>query len=86
VAGAELITPASRTDPALVETGRRARGRHPRGGRQLDQLATPDEIAGSIDLPASVMTLSRSMVAAVKLAYGIREIAADHPGLAAPAR
>jgi hypothetical protein len=32
------------------------------------------------------MTLHRSMVAAVELAYVTREIAADHPGLAAPAR
>jgi hypothetical protein len=32
------------------------------------------------------MTLHRSMVAGVELAYVIREVAADHPGLAAPAR
>ena len=32
------------------------------------------------------MTLHRSMVAGVELAYVTREIAADHPGLAAPAR
>jgi hypothetical protein len=48
--------------------------------------ATPDQIAGRIDLPATTVTLHRSLVAGVELAYVIREIAADHPGLAALAR
>jgi hypothetical protein len=48
--------------------------------------ATPDEIAGRIDLPSTAMTLHRSPLAGVELAYVTREIAADHPGLAAPAR
>ena len=48
--------------------------------------ATPDQIAARIDLPATAMTLHRSMVAGVELANVTREIAADHPGLAAPAR
>jgi hypothetical protein len=48
--------------------------------------ATPDQIAGRIGLPATVMTLHRSLVAGVELAYITREIAADDPGLAAPAR
>jgi hypothetical protein len=82
---AELTSPASRTDPALVE----AAGHFaPLFARQSPTTgwATPDEIAGRIDLPATVMTLHRSMVSGVEVAYVIREIAADHPGLAGPAR
>ena len=37
-------------------------------------------------MPATVMTLHDSMVAGVELAYVTREVAADHPGLAAHAR
>jgi hypothetical protein len=40
--------------------------------------ATPDQIAGRIGLPATVMTLHRSLVAGVELAYITREICPDH--------
>jgi hypothetical protein len=84
---AELTTPASRTDPALIEAAGQLRVAIRSAVANQTSWATPDEIAGRIDLPATVMTLRRrSMVAGVELAYVTREIAADHPGLAAPAR
>ena len=83
---AELTTPASRTDPALVEAAGQLRAAIRAAVANQTGWATPDQIAGRIDLPATAMTLHRSMVAGVELAYVTREIAADHPGLAAPAR
>jgi hypothetical protein len=81
---AELTTPASRTDPALIEAAGQLRAAIRAAVANQTRWATPDEIAGRIDLPATVMTLHRSLVG--ELAYITREIAADHPGLAAPAR
>jgi len=83
---AELTTPASRTDPALVEAASQLRAAIRAAVANQTGWATPDEIAGRIDLPATAMTLHRSLLAGVELAYITREIAADHPGLAAPAR
>jgi hypothetical protein len=83
---AELTTAASRTDPALVEAASRLRAAIRAAVANQTGWATPDEIAARIELPVTVMTLHRSMVAGVELAYATREIAADHPGLAAPAR
>jgi hypothetical protein len=83
---AELTTSASRTDPALVEAAGQLRAAIRAAVAHHTGWATPDQIAGRIDLPATVMTLHRSMVAGVELANVTREIAADHPGLAAPAR
>jgi hypothetical protein len=83
---AELTTPASRTDPALVEAAGQLRAAIRAAVANQTGWATPDEIAGRIDLPTTAMTLHRSLLAGVELAYVTREIAADHPGLAAPAR
>jgi hypothetical protein len=83
---AELTTPASRTDPALVEAASQLRATIRAAVANQTGWATPDETAGRIDLPATVMTLHRSLLAGVELAYITREIAADHPGLVAPAR
>jgi hypothetical protein len=83
---AELITSASRTDPALVEAASQLRVAIRAAVVNQTGWATPDQIAGRIDLPATVMSLHRSLVASVELAYVTREIAADHSGLAAPAR
>jgi hypothetical protein len=83
---AELTTPASRTDPALVEAAGQLRAAVRGAVANQTGWATPDQIAGRIDLPATVMTLHRSLLASVELANVTREIAADHPGLAAPAR
>jgi hypothetical protein len=83
---AELTSPASRTDPALVEAAGQLRAAIRAAVANHTGWTTPDQIAGRIDLPATAMALHRSLVAGVELAYASREIAADHPGLAAPAR
>ena len=83
---AELTTPASRTDPALVEAASQLRAAIGRHVANQTGWATPDQIAGRIDLPATAMTLHRSWLPASSWPYITREIAADHPGLAAPAR
>jgi len=83
---AKLTTPASRTDPALVEAASQLRVAIRAAVANQTGWATPDEIAGRIDLPATALTLHRNLLAGVELAYITREIAADHPGLAAPAR
>jgi hypothetical protein len=83
---AELTTPASRTDPALVEAASELRAAIAAAVANQTGWASPDQIAARIDLPATAMTLHRSMVAGVELANVTREVAADHPGLAAPAR
>jgi hypothetical protein len=83
---AELTTPASRTDPALVEAAGQLRAGIRAAVANQTGWATPDQIAGRIDLPATVMTLHRSLLAGVELANITREIAADHRSLAAPAR
>jgi hypothetical protein len=83
---AELTTPASRTDPALVEAASELGAAIAAAVANQTGWASPDQIAARIDLPATAMTLHRSMVAAVELANVTREIAADHPGLAARAR
>jgi hypothetical protein len=82
---AELTTPASRTDPALVEAASQLRAAIRAAVANQTGWATPEQIAARIDLPATVMTLHRSLVASVELACVTREIAADHPGLAASA-
>jgi hypothetical protein len=83
---AELTTPASRTDPALVGAAGQLRVAIRGAVANQTGWATPDQIAARIDLPATVMTLHGSLLASVELANITREIAADHPGLAAPAR
>jgi hypothetical protein len=83
---AELATPASHTDPVLVEAAGGLRAAVRAAVATQTGWATPDEIAGRIDLPATAMTLHRSLVDSIELAYVTRELAADHPGLAAPAR
>jgi hypothetical protein len=82
---AELTTHASRTDPALVEAASQLRAEIRTAVANQTGWATAEQIASRIDLPATVMTFHRSLVAAVELANVTREIAADHPSLAAPA-
>lgn len=76
---AELTTPASRTDPALVEATSQLRVAIRAAVANQTGWATPEQIAGRIDLATAVMTLHRSLVTAVELANVTREIAADHP-------
>mgnify|MGYP003408674408 CR=1 FL=1 len=48
--------------------------------------ATPGQLASRLDLPKTVKILHLGMVTSIDIAYVIRDTAADHPGLTAPAR
>ena len=81
----ELTSPASRTDPALVGAASEVRAAIAAATNQAG-WATPDQLANRLDLPHIAKTLHLSMVASVEIAYVVRDTAADHPGLTAPAR
>jgi hypothetical protein len=82
----ELTNPASRTDPALVGAAGEVRAAIAAAATNPTGWATPDQLASRLDLPDAVKTLHLSMVASVDIAYVVRDTAADHPGLTAPAR
>ena len=82
----ELTNPASRTDPALVGAASEVRAAIAATATNQAGWATPDQLASRLDLPNIVKTLHLSMVASVEIAYVVRDTAADHPGLTAPAR
>jgi hypothetical protein len=82
----ELTNPASRTDPTLVAAASEVRAAIAAAATNPAGWATSDQLASRVDLPAMVKTLHLSMVASVDLAYVVRDTAADHPGLTAPAR
>jgi hypothetical protein len=83
----ELTNPASRTDPALVGAAREVRAAIAAAATTTPTgWATPEQLASRLDLPKTVKTLHLSMVASVDIAYVVRDTAADHPGLTAPAR
>jgi hypothetical protein len=82
----ELTNPASRTDPALVGAASELRAAIAAAATNQGGWATPDQLACRIDLPAAVRSLHLSMVASIDIAYVVRDTAADHPGLTAPAR
>ena len=82
----ELTSPASRTDPALVAAASEVRAAIAAAATNPTGWATPDQLASRLDLPDTVKTLHLSMVASVDIAYVVRDTAADHPGLTAPAR
>ena len=82
----ELTSPASRTDPALVGAASEVRAAIAAAATNPTGWATPDQLASRLDLPETVKTLHLSMVASVDIAYVVRDTAADHPGLTAPAR
>jgi hypothetical protein len=83
---AELTNPASRTDPVLVGAASEVRAAIAAAATNPTGWATPEQLASRLDLPRTVKTLHLSMVASVDLAYVVRDTAADHPGLTAPAR
>jgi hypothetical protein len=82
----ELTNPASRTDPALVGAAGEVRAAIAAAATNPTGWATPDQLASRLNLPDAVKTLHLSMVASVDIAYVVRDTAADHPGLTAPAR
>jgi hypothetical protein len=82
----ELTNPASRTDPALVAAASEVRAAIAATATNQAGWATPDQLASRLDLPHIVKTLHLSMVTSIEIAYVVRDTAADHPGLTAPAR
>ena len=82
----ELTNPASRTDPALVGAASELRSAIAATATNQGGWATADQLATRVDLPATVRSLHLSMVASIDVAYVVRDTAADHPGLTAPAR
>jgi hypothetical protein len=82
----ELTNPASRTDPALVAAASEVRAAIAAAATTPTGWATPQQLASRLDLPKTIKTLHLSIVASIDLAYVVRDTAADHPGLSAPAR
>jgi hypothetical protein len=82
----ELTNPASRTDPALVDAASEVRAAIAAAATNPTGWATPEQLASRLNLPKTVKTLHLSIVAALDIAYVVRDTAADHPGLTAPAR
>jgi hypothetical protein len=82
----ELTSPASRTDHALVAAASEVRAAIAAAATTQAGWATPDQLTRRLDLPDAVKTLHLSMVASIDIAYVVRNTAADHPGLTAPAR
>jgi hypothetical protein len=82
----ELTSPASRTDPSLVGAAAEVRAAIAVIATNQTGWATADQLATRVDLPKAVRTLHLSMIATVDLAYVIRDTAADHRSLIAPAR
>jgi hypothetical protein len=82
----ELTSPASRTDPALVAAASEVRAAIAAAATNQTGWATPEQLAVRVDLSKAVKTLHLAMVASVDVGYVVRDTAADHPGLTAPAR
>jgi hypothetical protein len=82
----ELTSPASRTDPALVAAASEVRAAIAATATKQTGWATPDQLAARMDLSRAVKTLHLAMVASVDIGYVVRDTAADHLGLTAPAR
>jgi hypothetical protein len=82
----ELTSPASRTDPALVAAASEVRAAITATATNPTGWATPEQLAVRADLPRAVKTLHLAIVASIDIAYVVRDTAADHPGLTAPAR
>jgi len=83
---AELNGPACRTDPALTRAAGEVRAALAATASTQMGWATPDQLADRLDLVKTAKTLHLSLLAAVDVAYVTREVAANHPGLTAPAR
>ena len=82
----ELTNPASRTDPALVAAASEVRAAIAAPPPTRPDGPHPTSSPAVSTFPTSVKTLHLSMVASVDIAYVVRDTAADHPGLTAPAR
>jgi hypothetical protein len=83
---AELTGPESRTDPALARAAGEVRAALAATASTQTGWASPDQLADRVDLVKTAKTLHLSLYAGVDVAYLIREVAATHPTLSAPAR
>jgi hypothetical protein len=82
----ELTSPDSRADPALARAASEVRAAISATACSPTGWATPDQIAGRVDLKRSSKGPQFSIVGAVDVAHVAREVAATHPRLTAPAR
>jgi hypothetical protein len=83
---AELTSPESRVDPLLVRAASQVRATVAATAANPTDWATPDDIAGRVDLTRAMNALHLNMVSSLDVAYLTRDIAAISPTLTAPAR
>jgi hypothetical protein len=76
----------SRTDPPLVVAASEVRAAIAAAATNPTGWATAEQLASRLDLPDAVKPLHLSVVASVDIGYVVRDSAADHRGLTAPAR
>jgi hypothetical protein len=82
----ELTGRDSRADPALTRVASEIRAAISATAGTPTGWATPDQIAGRVDLKPTLKSFHLSMVGAVDIAHVAREVAATHRTLTAPAR
>ena len=82
----ELTSQDGRADPALSRAASEVRAAISATACIPTGWATPDQIAGRVDLKRAQKSLQLSMVGALDVAHIAREVAATHPTLTAPAR
>ena len=82
----DLVSPASRTDPALIRAAAEIRGAVAAATCTRTGWARPDQLAARIDLPQTIQTLQVAAASAVDLAYLGRDVAATNPHLTTAAR
>ena len=83
---AELTSPECRVDPLLVRAASQVRATVAATATNATGWATPDEIAGRVDLTRAMNALHLNMASTLDVAYLTRDIAATSPTLTAPAR
>jgi len=83
---AEVTSPQSRVDPLLVRAASEVRATIASTASNPTGWATPDEIAGRVDLTRAMNALHLNMVSTLDVAYLTRDIAATSLTLTAPAR
>jgi hypothetical protein len=82
----ELTGQDSHPDQALTRTASELRAAIAATACTPTGWATPDQIAGRVDLKQALKSLHLNVVAAVDIAHVAGEVAATHPKLTAPAR
>lgn len=83
---AEMTTPASRTDPALVDAANELRAAVREVTHDKTTWARPEVMAGRVDLGEAAQHLQQALSAAVDVACVTRDVAAEDTNLTGPAR